>query len=306
MPQPAGGPVTYRVLHESSLVGIRDYTCRSGPGGPDREEESTGDSIVLMRHGVFSRHFGRRRETADVNQVAFFAKGSTYRVSHAAGCGDRGTVFEVSPRVLGDFLRELDPASADAVEPALPFPTGPCETGHFWRHRELVLRLEGAGAAPLEPFWADATALQLVADVLEAAFAQRGSPRRRRRAGTDEVHAERVEAAKVYLASRMSERLTLGDVAEAVRVSPFHLARLFRQRTGVPIHRYLTRLRLRASLERLAGEGTDLTTLAMDLGFASHSHFADAFRREFACTPSHARWRATVRALAQMRKNPEA
>ena len=75
--------------------------------------------------------------------------------------------------------------------------TGPCDSGVFWRHRELVQRLETAEADPLEPLWADVTALQLVADVLEAAFARRGLPRKRRRDGTDADHAERVEAVKL-------------------------------------------------------------------------------------------------------------
>ena len=147
-------------------------------------------------------------------------------------------------------------------------------------------RLEAAETEPLEPLRADVTALQLLADVLEAAFARHGLPRKRRRSGTDADHADRAEAAKTYLASRLAERITLDEVARAVHASPFHLARVFRQRTGMPIHRYLTRLRLRASLERLADGADDLTALALELGFSSHSHFADAFRREFGRTPS--------------------
>ncbi len=84
----------------------------------------------------------------------------------------------------------------------------------------------------------------------------------------------------------MSERVTLDDVARAVHVSPFHLARIFQQQTGVPVHRYLTQLRLRASLERL---DSDLTVVALELGFSSHSHFTDAFRREFGRSPSEMR-----------------
>ena len=79
------------------------------------------------------------------------------------------------------------------------------------------------------------------------------------------------------------------------------MARVFRQRTGVPLHRYLTRLRLRAALERLAGGVIDLTALALDLGFSSHSHFSDSFRREFARTPSDVRRDA----LREMSKNLE-
>jgi AraC-like DNA-binding protein len=297
--------LTFRSLYESPLIRVRDYRCRADRGGPAAEEQSDSNNIVLMRHGAFAKHFGRRSVTADVNQTVFFAKGSTYRVSHPADCGDRGTVFVPSPRVLNDIIRELDPDIDDRPERPFPFVTGPCESVVFWRHREFVQRLEAAEADPLEPLWADATALQLLADVLEAAFARHGLPRKRRRNGTEADHADRVEAAKTYLASRLGERITLDEVARSVHTSPFHLARVFGQRTGVPIHRYLTRLRLRASLERLADGASDLTALALELGFSSQSHFADAFRREFGRTPSGVRRAAGLRTLRQMSKNLE-
>ena len=170
-----------------------------------------------------------------------------------------------------------------------PLYESPCEARVFWRHRELVQRLESAEANPLEPLWADVTALQLVADVLESAFVHHGGTPKPRKEATDADHAGRAEAAKTYLASRMSERVSLDEVARAVHASPFHLARIFQQQTGVPVHRYLTQLRLRASLERLADGASDLTALALELGFSSHSHFTDAFRREFGKSPSEMR-----------------
>ncbi len=281
--------LTVRSLYDSPLVSVRDYRCRAGRGGPAGEEHSGGNDIVLMRRGAFCMHIGQQSVTADVNQTMFFTKGSTYRVSHPADCGDRGTVFTPSPRVLNDILRELDPAIDDGPDQPFPFVSGPCDPGVFWRHRELVRRLEAAEAASLDPLWADVTALELIADVLGAAMARHGLPRKRRRNGTDADHASRAESAKTFLASRLGERITLADVASAVHASPFHLARVFQQRTGIPIHRYLTRLRLRTSLERLAGGVNDLTSLALELGFSSHGHFTDAFRREFGCTPSDVR-----------------
>jgi AraC family transcriptional regulator len=331
-------PLTFRSLYDSPLVSVRDYRCRAGCGAPGNDERPDADQIVLLRYGAFRKHFGRRSVTVDVNQAAFFSKESTYRVSHPADCGDRGTIFMASPRVLNDIVRELDPTIDDHPERPFPFVTGPCDSGVFRRHRELARRLGpvedsqmGPPLAPPpapdplwpdplwpdplwpdplwpDPLWIEVTALQIIADALEAAFARQGlaAPSGKgRREGTEADHADRVEAAKTYLASRMSECVTLDDVARAVGVSPFHLARLFRRRTGAPVHRYLTCLRLRASLERLADGANDLTALALELGFSSHSHFTDSFRREFGRTPSDVRRGAGLRGLREMSKNLE-
>jgi AraC-like DNA-binding protein len=73
--------------------------------------------------------------------------------------------------------------------------------------------------------------------------------------------------------------------------------RTFRAHEGLPIRRYLARLRLRLALEQLAEGGEDLTGLALDLGYADHSHFTNAFRREFGMSPSRFRSIANVRRL---------
>ena len=303
MPRPVEELLSFRTLYHGPLVAVRDYRCRAGRGGPESEESSDANSIVLMRLGAFCKHFGRRAVTADVNQAVFFASGSTYRVSHPADCGDRGTTFAPSPRVLFDIVRALDPTVDDHPDRPFPGATGPSPPGAFWRHHELARRLTLADRP--DPLWADVTALQLIAHVLEAAFARHAPPRKRHRTATDADHVGRAEAAKTYLSSRLGDRVTLDDVARAVHASPFHLARVFRHRAGVPIHRYLTRLRLRASLERLADGADDLTALALSLGFSSHSHFADAFRREFGRTPSDVRRLARPRTLHEMSKDLE-
>jgi AraC-like DNA-binding protein len=292
--------LTFKVLYESPLVSVSDYNCRILRGGPQNEEYNNSNSVVLMRHGAFCKHFGRHSVTATVNQSVFFSKDSTYQVSHPADCGDRGTIFHLSPRILKDIIRELDPAVDEALDYAFPFVTGPCSNDVFWRHRELITKLENADIEPLEPLWADVTAIQLIAEVLEAAYVQHGSPRKQRRQGTDADHTERAESAKTYLASRLSERITLDDVARAVHSSPFNFARIFQQQTGVPVHRYLTQLRLRVSLERLTDGADDITALALEMGFSSHSHFTETFRREFGCTPSEVR----NKPLRKISKNP--
>jgi AraC-like DNA-binding protein len=98
-----------------------------------------------------------------------------------------------------------------------------------------------------------------------------------------------VGRARAFLQERFRDRLHLADVSRAACASPDHLTRVFRRETGVTLHEYLMRLRLAAALDTvLQGEG-DLTELALELGFANHSHLTYAFRRRFGVPPAAVR-----------------
>jgi AraC-like DNA-binding protein len=90
-------------------------------------------------------------------------------------------------------------------------------------------------------------------------------------------------------------RLSLHDVADAVSRSPFHLARSFRQQTGLSLHQYRQHLRLAAAMERLAEGDRDLAGIAHDLGYCSQSHLGAIFRREVGVTLGEARRALTAR-----------
>jgi len=54
---------------------------------------------------------------------------------------------------------------------------------------------------------------------------------------------------------------------------------------------------LRAALERLPENDRDLSMLALELGFSSHSHFTASFTREFGVPPSALKDGRRIRAL---------
>lgn len=107
--------------------------------------------------------------------------------------------------------------------------------------------------------------------------------------GPSRARRDYASDAKTLLQQRFRERLRLDDIARSLYVSSFHLCRLFREETGVPIHGYLKRLRLREALETIAGGTADLSELAAGLGFSSHSHFTAVFRKEFGISPREAK-----------------
>jgi AraC family transcriptional regulator len=51
------------------------------------------------------------------------------------------------------------------------------------------------------------------------------------------------------------------------------------------VYQYVVRSRLARALDAVLDSGTDLTAIALDAGFASHSHFTARFRSLFGHTP---------------------
>jgi len=104
---------------------------------------------------------------------------------------------------------------------------------------------------------------------------------RLRRVDTHEL----IRRAKDYLAQTPQMRAGLSQAARAVGTSPSTLALAFRTLESVSFYRYALNLRL-ARAAALLPTYDDLSRLATDLGFASHSHFSTAFHRWAGLTPS--------------------
>ena len=97
-----------------------------------------------------------------------------------------------------------------------------------------------------------------------------------------------VETARTAINDRFGEDISLGDLARAAGLSPFHLVRVFEARMGVTPHAYLTQVRTERARERLAGP-TRLADVAADCGFADQPHLTRLFKRRFGVTPGNYR-----------------
>jgi AraC-like DNA-binding protein len=94
-----------------------------------------------------------------------------------------------------------------------------------------------------------------------------------------------VRKAKAILREAPDERISLTELAGRVGVSPVYLTQAFKRSEGIPLYRYQTQLRLGRALAALP-ECDDITDLALQLGFSSHSHFTSVFRSAVGMTPS--------------------
>jgi AraC-like DNA-binding protein len=289
----------WKVLHASPLVSITEVHCRGEHAACGEEEASSAHKLVFPRAGVFVKHVRGECVVADPAHVVFFNAWEPYRVSHPVPGGDDCLSFEFEDAVLLETLGAHDPSVEARAE--APFHTTHrlVNPASLLPQQALRHRLRKSMIGSLE---AEETALALLDDVVRSDGADRPERARRPRAASARVKRERIEAAKVLIAGRPDARLGLGEIARVVHSTPYHLAREFRAAAGLPVHQYQLRVRLSLALERLLDRPDSLLTLALDLGFASHSHFAAAFKRQFGLSPSAFRRAANGARVREMRK----
>jgi AraC-like DNA-binding protein len=107
-------------------------------------------------------------------------------------------------------------------------------------------------------------------------------------AGSCRRTAPRLDAvgrAKRVLAERLDSLPTLWAVARAAHVSPFHLTREFRARTGLTLHQYTMALKTRHALLEIERYAGCLERLAIDLGYAGLPHLSRQFKAAFGVGP---------------------
>jgi AraC-like DNA-binding protein len=287
-------------LFRSPLVAIYDLDCHAPGGSLSAEEQSTNHSLVFPRKGVFVKKISTREQLiAESTQVLFFNRHETYRVGHPVEGGDNCTSIHFKEKALVDFLSSIDPGVVES--PNRPFRFAATASSASLALNLHRLRRLLRTHRRVEPLLVEEICTSLLAESVGAAYKRRGRTHQPIRESTRQAHRDLVDATRVVLARKFRDKLSLSDVARAVFSSAFHLARIFRRETGTSLHRQLTRLRLRLALEHLADSKPDLTMLALELGFSSHAHFSDAFRREFSCTPSEFRQQLSFRAARDSR-----
>lgn len=264
-----------KTLYTSRDVIIRDTNCR-GTCRVKSTEESTGTTqLVLPYCGAYVKHVGERQAIADANHVLFFNAGEGYRISHPVAGGD-GSLTVI---VREQLIRELSPIGLMRQGPRLAFLPQQMRIGPEAQALAAKLR-RGLQQKFLLPLEVEAMALTLVGKTL--------GPRGTRQAALTSGRKRLADRAKLVLASDLTRRWSLAEVASEVQVSPVYLTQVFQQLEGTPLYRYQLQLRLARALLLLPGN-PDLTSLSFELGFSSHSHFTAAFRRFHNCTPSQFR-----------------
>ena len=270
----------------SPLVQVGRWRC---PADHPQFEDSgpASDTLFVFPRdgGVWIKHDGGDPFVADANTVTYYNKGQAYTRQKLAHWGDQCEWFAVAPDAIAETLSAHEPGAIDRPDRPFPFTHGPSDPETYLRQRQVFEHVVREPRA--DRLFVEEAVLQILGEVTRLAYDRSGVVRIARARQRRDVDV--VEAARDVIARRFKANLSLSDIAREVGSSVFHLARIFKGRTGFSMHAYRNQLRLRAALERLAEPGVDLIEIALDLGFSSHSHFTETFRRSFGKTPSAVR-----------------
>lgn len=103
--------------------------------------------------------------------------------------------------------------------------------------------------------------------------------------------------------ARLSEDISLYELAAEARLSVFHFARMFKQSIGVSPRVYLMRLRVERACELLETTNLSVTMIAQEVGYSSNQVLARVFIKHRHMSPSE--FRRAVRDPAR-RTSPQA
>jgi AraC-like DNA-binding protein len=243
-----------------------------------RHEKAQGANILSFPHeGSFRLRSRHGASLIGPNGVALFGRGEAYRTEHPCGCGDHGSAICLSEPMAAALLDEWRLAARGSSFPTGAAPIGPAVAAA----RARLLR--DLRDLPLDGLEFD----ERVTRLLSLIGSPPGDP-----VPTQGAALDGVVAVCETLQRRYAEPIPLAELASILGLSVFHLCRLFKRVTGMTIGAYRASVRLQIACSRLLDDPhQDLSALALDLGFSSHSRFTAVFRREVGFTPSALRRR---------------
>jgi AraC family transcriptional regulator len=95
--------------------------------------------------------------------------------------------------------------------------------------------------------------------------------------------------ARDFIHARFNEAISLGEIAETVKIHPVYLATEFHRRYGWTIGDYVRHLRIQRTMHELTSSDVPLAVIALNAGFSSQSHFSRIFKRLVGVSPGQYR-----------------
>lgn len=96
----------------------------------------------------------------------------------------------------------------------------------------------------------------------------------------------KVKRAIEYVRSHYREDIGFKDIADELRMSPFHFARMFKHSTSESPQQFIMRCRIDAAKRLLVETDRNIADIALEVGYKSQSYFTTRFAQLVGMTPA--------------------
>jgi AraC-like DNA-binding protein len=110
-----------------------------------------------------------------------------------------------------------------------------------------------------------------------------------KRQDTLACHSLAVQRVISAIRGRLDENISLSEMAGVAYMSRYHFNRTFRQITGLPPRRFLSKLRVEAATRMLLNTDSSVTEICLDVGYSSLGTFIRRFSRILGISPTRLR-----------------
>lgn len=94
-----------------------------------------------------------------------------------------------------------------------------------------------------------------------------------------------VHSALDYIDTHIEKKLSLSDVAEALKLNPSYISRLFKAQTGNTVTDYIRLQKLAKAKKLLKAGGYTVTEISELFGFSSIHYFSSCFKKQYGIAP---------------------
>jgi AraC-like DNA-binding protein len=266
-----------RLVFDSPSVRMGTFRCPV----THPEFETVGDidtfHVCFPRSAVWLEQDGAAPFVADASRATLYNPHQAFRRAPISADGDQTDWVAIDDAMARDVVAQFSRADAESERPFRFEMAGVCQASYL-AQRALFTDVAQGVADRLE---VEERLVAILSGVFGAAYAAAPS----KRPVTTRTR-KLVEEARETILEALCENVGVADIAGRLGVSAFHLCRVFRASTGMTLHAYRRDMRLRAALGLVSGRRGQLSSLALQVGFSSHSHFTAAFRRAFGVSPA--------------------
>lgn len=268
------------LLFRSDVVKVGCFECTASHPSFARTASLDNDVFVVLRRPLWIRRNSGSYRFVEPGGILMHRAGSTLERRCAEDAGERTYWFGMHPEVFVETLRRYGLSTDEMGGALIAEPR--------FRYR-LALFIKRFMSGTMSTLAVEEEVLSLFIEICERR-ADRLRAASKTRLDTTARQRRLVDKARAYLDAHLTETIGLEVVAHAAGTSMYHLCRVFREQTGITMHAYRTGQRLGQALDRLVDDATpNLSELALELGFCSHSHLSRVFQKQMGMPPSSLR-----------------